>query len=47
MKRLDLIKMIEGLGCIMVRHGARHDWIEIRRRVFRSRCQGTARSKNR
>jgi len=26
MKRLDLIKMIEGLGCIMVWHGARHDW---------------------
>jgi len=26
MKRLDLIKAIEGLGCELVRHGAKHDW---------------------
>ena len=26
MKRLDLIKTIEGFGCVLVRHGGRHDW---------------------
>ncbi|WP_373926537.1 type II toxin-antitoxin system HicA family toxin [Paludisphaera borealis] len=26
MKRVDLIKAIEGLGCELVRHGAKHDW---------------------
>jgi mRNA interferase HicA len=26
MKRADLIKTIEGLGCEFVRHGGKHDW---------------------
>ena len=26
MKRVDLIRIIEGFGCVLVRHGARHDW---------------------
>jgi hypothetical protein len=26
MKRVDLIRAIEGLGCELVRHGAKHDW---------------------
>ena len=26
MKRIDLIKTIEGSGCVLVRHGGRHDW---------------------
>ncbi len=26
MKRIDLIRIIEGQGCILVRHGAKHDW---------------------
>ena len=26
MKRVALIKTIEGLGCILVRHGGKHDW---------------------
>jgi len=26
MKRKDLIKQIESLGCNLVRHGAKHDW---------------------
>jgi mRNA interferase HicA len=25
-KRTDLIKAIEGLGCVLVRHGGEHDW---------------------
>jgi len=25
-KRVDLIRAIEDLGCILVRHGGRHDW---------------------
>jgi predicted RNA binding protein YcfA (HicA-like mRNA interferase family) len=23
---MDLIKRIEGMGCMLVRHGAKHDW---------------------
>jgi hypothetical protein len=26
MKRVDLIKAIEALGCVFVRHGRKHDW---------------------
>ena len=26
MKRADLIKTIESSGCVLIRHGARHDW---------------------
>ena len=26
MKRLDLIRAIEASGCLLVRHGGRHDW---------------------
>jgi mRNA interferase HicA len=26
MKRVDLIKSIESLGCVLIRHGAKHDW---------------------
>ncbi|MCA9153191.1 MAG: type II toxin-antitoxin system HicA family toxin [Pirellulaceae bacterium] len=26
MKRVDLIRTIEDLGCVLIRHGAKHDW---------------------
>lgn len=26
MKRVDLIREIEKLGCVLIRHGAKHDW---------------------
>jgi mRNA interferase HicA len=26
MKRIDLVKAMEALGCVLVRHGAKHDW---------------------
>lgn len=26
MKRTDLIRQIEGIGCVLVRHGKKHDW---------------------
>jgi mRNA interferase HicA len=26
MKRLDPIRKLEELGCVLVRHGGRHDW---------------------
>ncbi len=26
MKRLDLIRTIESHGCVLVRHGSKHDW---------------------
>ena len=28
MKRKDLIKKIERMGCIFIRHGGRHDWYQ-------------------
>ena len=26
MKRADLVRMIKGFGCDLVRHGGKHDW---------------------
>ena len=26
MKRRDLVRMLEQMGCVLVRHGGRHDW---------------------
>jgi predicted RNA binding protein YcfA (HicA-like mRNA interferase family) len=26
MKRADLLRTIKGFGCVLVRHGGRHDW---------------------
>ena len=26
MKRVDLIRELEQMGCVLVRHGASHDW---------------------
>ena len=26
MNRVDLVRTISGFGCILVRHGKRHDW---------------------
>ena len=26
MKRIDLIRVIEGFGCEFARHGGKHDW---------------------
>ena len=26
MKRIDLIRTIEGFGCVLVRRGGKHDW---------------------
>lgn len=28
MKRLDLIRTIEGNGCVLVRHGGKHNWYQ-------------------
>ncbi|MEP7337048.1 MAG: type II toxin-antitoxin system HicA family toxin [Acidobacteriota bacterium] len=28
MKRRDLIRELEKLGCILIRHGAKHDWYQ-------------------
>jgi mRNA interferase HicA len=28
MKRVDLIKTIEGFGCHLLRHGGKHDWYQ-------------------
>jgi predicted RNA binding protein YcfA (HicA-like mRNA interferase family) len=26
LKRVDLVRTIESMGCVLVRHGGRHDW---------------------
>ncbi|MFZ3136235.1 MAG: type II toxin-antitoxin system HicA family toxin [Thermodesulfovibrionales bacterium] len=28
MKRTDLIKEIEKIGCVFIRHGGKHDWYQ-------------------
>ncbi len=28
MKRTDLIKKIENAGCVLIRHGGKHDWYQ-------------------
>lgn len=28
MKRKDLIRTLEGMGCVFMRHGGRHDWYQ-------------------
>ena len=28
MKRADLIRQLEKLGCVFIRHGANHDWYQ-------------------
>lgn len=28
MKRKDLIKNLEKIGCILIRHGSKHDWYQ-------------------
>ena len=28
MKRRDLIRHIEKIGCILIRHGGKHDWYQ-------------------
>lgn len=28
MKRKDLIRAIEQIGCVLIRHGGRHDWYQ-------------------
>ena len=28
MKRRDLVKRIEQMGCVFIRHGKRHDWYQ-------------------
>jgi len=27
-KRKDLIKKLEGIGCVFIRHGGKHDWYQ-------------------
>ena len=28
MKRRDLLEKIEAMGCILIRHGGKHDWYQ-------------------
>jgi mRNA interferase HicA len=40
MKRADLIRQVEQLGCTLLRHGGRHDWYQNPRT---SMCQPVSR----
>ena len=31
MKRIDLIRKLEDVGCVLIRHGGKHDWYQNRR----------------
>ena len=46
MKRVKLIKIIEGFGFALIRHGAKHDGIRIRAAECHSRCRDIGRSTN-
>ena len=28
MKRVDLIRVLESAGCVLLRHGGKHDWYQ-------------------
>ena len=28
MKRRDLVRALEKMGCVLIRHGAKHDWYQ-------------------
>ncbi len=28
MKRADLVRLLEARGCLLIRHGGRHDWYQ-------------------
>jgi mRNA interferase HicA len=28
MKRVELIRIIEDMGCLLIRHGGKHDWYQ-------------------
>ena len=28
MKRTDLIRTLQGMGCVLLRHGGKHDWYQ-------------------
>jgi len=28
MKRIDLIKTLDKMGCVLIRHGSKHDWYQ-------------------
>ncbi len=40
-------KKLEGLGCVFIRHGGKHDWYQNLRLKFLNPCRGIARSKSR
>jgi hypothetical protein len=45
MKRVDLIRAIEGFGCQFVRHGAKHDWYFNPTLAYRSPFPGIGKSR--
>jgi hypothetical protein len=41
MKQTDLIRKLETLGCLLVRHGGKHDGIAIPKPEYPNQCRGT------
>jgi len=42
MRRVDLIRQMEKNGCVLIRHGGRHDWYQNRKRVSANRFPAIA-----
>jgi hypothetical protein len=41
MKRFDLVQAIEALGCVLIRHGGKHDWYTNPRLASHNLCPVT------
>lgn len=40
MKRRDLIRELNKIGCVLIRHGARHDWYQNPKKAKAAKCLG-------
>jgi len=45
-KHRDLIKKIEELGCVFIRHGGKHDWYQNPVTKMAQRCHAIVKSRN-
>jgi len=46
MKRIDLIRKLEEEGCLLIRHGGRHDWYQNPKTGAPNPFHGIVRSRN-
>jgi mRNA interferase HicA len=46
MKRIDLIRKLEEAGCVLIRHGGKHDWYQNPKTGVSQPCLGIGKSKS-